>query len=448
MNIDTIWENFLQNIKNNLSSVLYETWFIETKLISLMDNKAIVLVPLTIHKKHLKENYQPLIDNIFNKITNSNFVFDYITQEEINEKKKNKIYTNEKENFFTSNLNEKYSFENFVVGESNKFARTTALAVAEKPGDMYNPLFIYSKSGLGKTHLMHAIGNYITKKSNKKVLYITSEQFVNDFIELYRKNKYDNNFTEVENFKNKYRNIDVLMIDDIQYLQIANSAQQEFFNTFNDLYNNNKQIIISSDRSPNDLKQLEERLRTRFTWGLMVDIQPPNLELRLSIIDKKIEMYNLENKFNKEVKTYIATNSIGDVRKLEGAITRVVAYATMMNENKITLELTEEALKDYFQHNLPIINNIEKVQYLIANLYNITIDDLKGKKRITRITIPRQIAMYICRTYYNEAYTKIGLLFGGKDHTTVIYAVEKIKKEINKDKQLESEINKIITKLN
>ncbi len=449
MEINNIWDTFLKKVKTNLAPMLYDAWFSETKLLSLNNNKATVLVPLLIHKKHLAENYNTLIENIFNEVTSSNFIFEYLTKEEIEEKKDKKgfLESNKTIEIFQSNLNPKYLFDNFVIGDSNKFAKTTALAVAEQPGTMYNPLFIYSNSGLGKTHLMHAIGNYITKNSNKKVLYVTSEQFVNDFIELYRKNKNENNFNEVEKFKNKYRNIDVLMIDDIQYLEIANKTQQEFFNTFNELHTNNKQIIISSDRSPDDLKQLEDRLRTRFTWGLMVDIMPPNFELRLSIINKKIEEHKLNSNFSQEIKEYIANNCIGDIRKLEGAITRVIAYATMMNNSDITLNLATEALKDYFNKSIIARNNIEQVQHLVSNLYNITIDELKGKRRIAKIAVPRQVAMYICRTVYNEPLAKIGLLFGGKDHTTVIHSVDKIKKEIKNDSNLEKEINKIIKEL-
>ncbi|MDD2180826.1 MAG: chromosomal replication initiator protein DnaA [Bacilli bacterium] len=449
MEINNIWDNFLNKVKNNLAPMLFEAWFAETKLIALNDNKATVLVPMIIHKKHLKDNYDTLIETIFNEVTGSNFIFEYFTEEEIEKIKDENNFISENKNteLFKSNLNKNYLFENFVVGDSNKFAKTTAIAVAEKPGITYNPLFIYSNSGLGKTHLMHAIGNYIVQNSNKKVLYVTSEQFVNDFIELYRKNKNENNFNEVEKFKRKYRDIDVLMIDDIQYLEIANKTQQEFFNTFNELHTNNKQIIISSDRSPDDLKQLEDRLRTRFTWGLMVDIMPPDFELRLSIISKKIEGHGLNNTFPQEVKEYIASNCIGDIRKLEGAITRVVAYATMMSGSDITLNLAIEALKDYFGNCFNTKNNIEQVQHLVANSYNITIDDLKGKRRIISVAVPRQIAMYISRTVYNEPLAKIGLLFGGRDHTTVIHSVEKIKKELINNINLEKEINKIINNL-
>lgn len=448
MDLNNIWNIFLSRIADTLSPMLYETWFSETKLIELKNDAAIILVPLHIHKKHLKENYYELITTIFTEITESNFIFEFWTNEDLEQKNNvDDIIGVPSKKEFQSNLKHIYTFENFIVGDSNKFAKTSALAVAEKPGFMYNPLFIYSNSGLGKTHLMHAIGNYIYNNSNKKVLYVTSEQFVNDFIELYRKNKLNNNFNEVENFKKKYRDIDVLMIDDIQYLEIASKTQQEFFNTFNDLHTNNKQIIISSDRSPDDLKQLEDRLRTRFSWGLMVDIKPPNLELRLAIINKKIESNSLIIDFPEEVKEYIANNCTTDIRKLEGSITRVIAYAAMMNKTNISLELAIEALKDFFGNGLTAKNNIDKIQQIISEHYNIKIEDLKSKKRISKIAIPRQIAMYICRVIYNEPLAKIGLHFGGKNHTTVIHSVEKIKKEIKENKTFENEINKIVNKI-
>ena len=237
------------------------------------------------------------------------------------------------------------------------------------------------------------------------------------------------------------------MIDDIQYLGNANQTQQEFFNTFNDLYGNNKQIIISSDRSPDDLKLLEDRLRTRFNWGLTIDILPPDFKLRMDIIDKKLEGQVMSNAFPKEVKEYIASNCTSDIRKLEGAITRVVAYATMMNGSDITLDLAIEALKDYFAKSVVAKNKIDQVQQLVASNYNITVEDLKSKKRMASIAVPRQIAMYICRTVLEESLPKIGIEFGGKDHTTVMHSVEKIKNEMKKNPILEMEIQKIIAQI-
>ncbi len=449
MDNKTLWKTFLEKMKENISPMLFETWFMETELIELKENHATVLVPMHVHKKHLKENYNDLIQETFAEITGTNFQFEYVTNEEI--EKNIEINTDNvgvpSINEYETNLNPLYTFDNFIVGSSNKFAKATSLAVAEKPGFMYNPLFIYGNSGLGKTHLMHAIGNYIIKNSKKRVLYVTSEKFVSDFIGINKKNKDGNNFDSVDIFKRKYRDIDVLMIDDIQYLGNANQTQQEFFNTFNDLYGNNKQIIISSDRSPDDLKLLEDRLRTRFNWGLTIDILPPDFKLRMDIIDKKLEGQVMSNAFPKEVKEYIASNCTSDIRKLEGAITRVVAYATMMNGSDITLDLAIEALKDYFAKSVVAKNKIDQVQQLVASNYNITVEDLKSKKRIAAIAVPRQIAMYICRTVLEESLPKIGIEFGGKDHTTVMHSVEKIKNEMKKNPILEMEIQKIITQI-
>ena len=378
-------------------------------------------------------------------VTGSIFKFEYTTEEE--HLKQEEIIKENDEAIFDSGLDNKYTFDNFISGESNKFAKAIGLAVAEKPGSMYNPLFIYGNSGLGKTHLMHAIGNYITDNSNKKVLYVTSEKFVDDFLSLYRKN--ENNFKAVDNFKRKYRDIDVLMIDDIQYLEIASKTQQEFFNTFNELHTKNKQIIISSDRTPDDLKKLEDRLRTRFNWGLTIDILPPDFDLRMAIIDQKLktEAHDIQNFVHDDVKEYIANNFNTDIRTIEGAVVRIVAYATIMNAPEINLDFAVEALRDRLGKNIISKNKIDKVIRIIADNYNLTVEDLKSKKRLAKIAVPRQIGMYICRTHLKESLPKIGSEFGGKDHTTVMHSVEKIKKEIEKDKTLEEEINKLVAKI-
>ena len=447
MDIENIWNSFLDKIKNTLSPILFETWFESTKIHKISGNTVYVVVPMEVHKKHLKENYYELISNSFSEITGTNYKFEFLLDEEIEKDiiiDPNEVGLPSLENF-QSNLDSRYTFDNFVAGDSNKFARAIALAVAEKPGTMYNPLFIYGNSGLGKTHLMHAIGNYISKNNYKKVLYVTSEQFVNDFFR-YKKNN-EKDYSEIENFKNKYRNIDVLMIDDIQYLEISPVIQQEFFNTFNELHKNNKQIIICSDRSPDDLKKLEDRLTTRFNWGITVNIFPPNYELRLAILNKKIEINDIDIEVPQNVKEYIVNNCTSDIRKLEGAITRVFAYATMMNQSNLDLNLAIEALKDTFSASIIAKNKIDQVQQIVAQNYGITVEDLKGKKRSSKISIPRQIAMYICRIYIEETLPKIGSAFGGKDHTTVMHSVDKIKKEIIKNKELENEIKNIISKI-
>ncbi len=448
MDLDSMWKVFLSKIEIKLKPVLYQTWFKDTKLIDLNDEYAIVQVPFDVHKKHLSENYSDIIKETFLEVTGSVFKFKYVTEEEaktaIPQKETKTVDNNEA--IFESGLDSRYTFDNFIAGNSNKFAKAIGLAVAEKPGAMYNPLFIYGNSGLGKTHLMHAIGNYIMATSNKKVLYVTSEKFVDDFLNIYRRNE-TSNFKAVDAFKRKYRDIDVLMIDDIQYLEIASKTQQEFFNTFNELHTQNKQIIISSDRSPDDLKKLEERLRTRFNWGLTIDILPPDFELRMAILDKKIEAQGIGKLVPTEVKEYIANNCTSDIRKLEGALTRVFAYATIMNGSEITLDLAIEALKDYIGKNIISKNKIDQVIQLVANNYNITVEDIKSKKRLSKIAVPRQIGMYICRVHLKESLPKIGSEFGGKDHTTVMHSVAKIKRELKKDKNLEVEISKIINQI-
>ena len=450
MDLNNIWNSFLDKIKNQISDIAFDTWFSETKLINLSNSTATVLVPYHIHKKNLSENYADIIEETFTEITGSIFKFNYVIEEEVENNlsiDNGIIGVPNNNDIYESNLDSKYTFENFMIGPSNKFAATSALAVAEQPGKMYNPLFIYGSSGLGKTHLMHSIGNYILKNSNKKVLYITCDNFVSDFVDICRKNNGNNNMDAIKQFKNKYRDIDVLIIDDIHNLVGATSAQQEFFNTFNELYNNEKQIIISSDRSPDDIKKLEERLKTRFNWGLQVNILPPDFKLRMSILNKKIENNELAGVVPLDVKEYIASNCVGDVRKLEGAITRVFAYATMMNGSDITLDLTIDALKDYFVKTIVSKNKMDQVVQIICDHYNLTQEELMSKKRSNEIAIPRQIAMYICRVYLDENLTKIGIQFGGKNHTTVMHAVDKIKKEILKDDILNSEIQKMINEI-
>lgn len=449
MDLNSIWNSFLSKIKLEISDIAYDTWFADTKLVSLNNNTATVLVPYHIHKKNLSENYNDIIEELFTEITGTNFKFNYVIEEEVanNLTLESEVIGVPNNEIYESNVDPKYTFENFMIGPSNKFAATSALAVAEQPGKMYNPLFIYGSSGLGKTHLMHSIGNYIIKNSNKKVLYITCDNFVSDFVDICRKNANSNNTEAIKMFKNKYRDIDVLMIDDIHNLVGATSAQQEFFNTFNELYNNEKQIIISSDRSPDDIKKLEERLKTRFNWGLQVNILPPDFKLRMSILNKKIENNEVGGIVPEDVKEYIASNCVGDVRKLEGAITRVFAYATMMNGSDITLDLAIEALKDYFVKTIVSKNKMDQVVQIICDHYNLTQEQLLSKKRSNEIAIPRQVAMYICRVYLDENLTKIGIQFGGKNHTTVMHAVDKIKKEIIKDDILNGEIQKMINEI-
>lgn len=451
MNFDIIWSNLLEQIKNELSSLSYNTWFSDTSLYKLEEGKAYIIVPMPIHKKHLADNYADLITSKLNELTGSSYDLVLLLQEEIEQEEKKKVTMEEKvesmakpnNDTVNNNLNKKYTFETFIVGNSNKFAQAAALSVAENPGNMYNPLFLYGNSGLGKTHLMHAIGNYIVEHSNKRVLYVTSEQFRQDFVKANRKDDSGTNFNYIDFFKNKYRNIDVLLIDDIQFLGGAEKSQEEFFHTFNNLYNDSKQIIISSDRSPNDLKLLEDRLRTRFTWGLPVNIFPPDFALKMEILKKKIIAGNFEKDIPIDVIEYIASNIGPDVRQLEGSITRILAYSAIWGGKEITLDLAIEALKDFISKGIGEKDDIQRIQKIVSEYFQISVEDIRSKKRSSNIAFPRQIAMYLCRTITNESFPKIAIEFGGKDHSTVMYSVEKIENEIKVNKDLANIIEKL-----
>ncbi len=448
-----IWTSVLSKIKEEINSLSFQTWFEETELYRLEKNVAKIIVPFAIHKTHIINNYRDIIVEGLYEVTNTNYELELLLRDEIIEDTEPKVNTTSENSssitsnsiempYIKSNLNSKYTFENFIVGNSNKFAHAAALAVAENPGKMYNPLFIYGNSGLGKTHLMHAIGNYISKNSDKKVLYVTSEQFVSDFIGINKKDENGTNFTYVDFFKQKYRNIDVLIIDDIQYLGGATETQKEFFHTFNTLYGDNKQIIISSDRSPDDLKILEDRLRTRFCWGLPVDIYPPDFELRVAILKKRIVGEAINKEIPDQVIEYMASNLGSDIRQLEGAVTRLVAYSTIMG-SEIDLNLAIEALKDYINKGISEKNNINKIQKVVAEYFQISVEDLKSKKRNSNISFPRQIAMFLCRKFTDESFPKIGIEFGGKDHSTVMHSCEKIEREIKTNKDLADTIDKL-----
>ena len=460
MEFDELWESFLNKIKENISSLSYETWFKDTKLVDLNEKQAIVIVPMPFHKKHLVENYNSIIENTFTSLTGNKVSFNFLLDEEWQERKlaqvdvhtevetidNNKEAHEIEQSVENANLNKDYVFDSFIVGSSNRFAYTASMAVAEKPGKAYNPLFLYGKSGLGKTHLMHSIGNYIVENTNLRVLYISSDKFVNDFINAVRYND-KSNFDKIDVFKHKYRNIDVLMIDDIQFLGNATKGQEEFFHTFNELYNENKQIIIASDRSVDDLKMLENRLLTRFNWGLTANITPPDFELRMDIIKKKMAHQESAKDVPIEVIEYIANNFASDVRQLEGAITRVFAYALMMNRGIIDLDTAIDALKDQLADRSVYKNDIHRIQTVVCDYFKITIDDIKGKKRSQNINYPRQVAIYLCRTLANESFPKIGTHFGGRDHSTIMSSYRKIVKDLKTNEQLKVVIKELKDRL-
>ena len=459
MNVDLLWAKFLERIKNDVNSMVYKTYFANTKLLTKEDNKLIISVPNIICQKRLDSFYYDIINAILLELTSETYELKFILEEEIN-----KIIKPKQESLFDSfpqnnvdnlinnqnslnykhhsNLIKDYTFDNFIVGNSNRLAHGAAFAVAEEPGKHYNPLVLYGNSGLGKTHLMHAVGNYIEQNSNKKVLYITSKEFEDDYIKLCRSKDF-NNDDYSDYYNNKYKNIDVLIVDDIQFLASKTKTQEEFFHTFNNLYQNNKQIIVSSDRSPNDIKQLADRLKTRFTWGMTVNIYPPEFELRKNIIYKKINGSKLQKDIPDDVVEYIASNTASDVRALEGAINRLTAYSFIMGGIDITLENAVDALKDMINKGTSEETNILKIQKGVADYFQISVDDLKSRKRSANIAFPRQIAMYLSRTLLNASFEQIGLEFGGKDHTTVMHSCEKIRNEVNINKEIYNSIEKI-----
>lgn len=456
MDSNEIWNEFLSRIKTKVSLMSYNYLFKDLKLYSYENSKMIIIVPSNeLLLQNITKNYTSIIQELIDDITNDTCEIEYIFERDVSkleQKKAKKDDILNKDNDesinsdinnykYISNFNQKYTFDTFVVGESNRLAYGTALAVAQNPGKLYNPYFIYAKSGLGKTHLMHAIGNYIVTHSDKKVLYITAEQFTNDYRAIINaKNKYDNNVTYLEAFRDKYRNVDVLMIDDIQFLENATKSQIEFTNTFNTLYDNEKQIIIASDTSINDYKYLEERLKTRFRWGLTESINPPELELKKNIIKNKIMINDFDLDINELVIDYIANNCGSDIRNLEGAVIRIVAYKAAFNIKDVTLEIAQEALQEFVPKTVYRTNSIAKIIDIVSKYFNLDASMLKGKMKKKNIADARAIAMYLSRIMTDESLQRIGLEFGGRDHSTVIYSHEKISKELKTNLKLQEEI--------
>ncbi len=415
------WEKAINIIKGELTEVSFNTWIKSINPISLENNSFKLAVPNDFTKGILESRYKDLIVNALKLLTSKKYNIDFIvtTEEKIEENEKN--HNNEKSNIVVNDemstmLNPKYTFDSFVIGNSNRFAHAASLAVAEAPAKAYNPLFIYGGVGLGKTHLMHAIGHYILHNNPKsQVVYVSSEKFTNELINSIKDDK------NVE-FRNKYRNIDILLVDDIQFIAGKERTQEEFFHTFNALYEANKQIIISSDRPPKEIPTLEDRLRSRFEWGLIADIQAPDFETRMAILKKKadVEKLNIPN----EVMVYIATKIKSNIRELEGALIRIVAFSSLTNK-EISVDLASEALKDIISSKQTRQVTIDIIQEVVANYYNLKIEDLKSARRTRNIAFPRQIAMYLSRKLTDMSLPKIGEEFGGRDHTTVIHAYEK-----------------------
>ncbi|SDL15681.1 chromosomal replication initiator protein DnaA [Natronincola ferrireducens] len=440
-NLPQIWEKTLTIIKTELTEVSFNTWIKAIEPISLDSDEIVLGSPNEFIRDILRNRYSILISNALKQATSKQYQVKIIASTEEGMKnlgKENKpIRRSFTEHVPTLQLNPKYTFDTFVIGNSNRFAHAACVAVAESPAKAYNPLFIYGGVGLGKTHLMNAIGHYILQNNpNTKVAYVSSETFTNELINSIRDDR------NVE-FRNKYRNVDVLLIDDIQFIAGKESTQEEFFHTFNALHESNKQIIISSDRPPKDIPTLEDRLRTRFEWGLITDIQAPDFETRTAILRKKAQMENID--VPDEVMLFIAKKIQSNIRELEGALIRIVAYSSLTN-SEVTVDLASEALKEIFsskarQLNIPLIKEV------ISNKFNMKIEDLDSKKRTRAIAYPRQIAMYLTRELTDLSLPKIGEEFGGRDHTTVMHAHDKISNDIKNDPDLKERIDKIIAEL-
>ena len=437
-----LWEKTLNIIKGELTEVSFNTWIKSCEPLCISANTIKISVPNSFTKDILEKRYKDLVINSIEAACSKTYDLEFLFASEVQEtEEKNTVKDDISvtvSDEMSSTLNPKYTFDSFVIGNSNRFAHAASLAVAESPAKAYNPLFIYGGVGLGKTHLMHAIGHYILQNNpNAKVVYVSSEKFTNELINAIKDDKN-------EEFRTKYRSVDVLLIDDIQFIAGKERTQEEFFHTFNTLHEANKQIILSSDRPPKEIPTLEDRLRSRFEWGLIADIQAPDFETRMAILKKKadVEKLNVPN----EVMVYIATKIKSNIRELEGALIRIVAYSSLTNRD-ITVDLATEALKDIISNKQNKCITIDLIQDIVANYFNLRVEDLKSQRRTRNVAYPRQIAMYLSRKLTDMSLPKIGEEFGGRDHTTVIHAYEKISEALNNDQSLEHTIDDITKKL-
>ncbi|QXE01711.1 chromosomal replication initiator protein DnaA [Terribacillus sp. DMT04] len=444
-NIQDLWKKTLQAIEQKISKPSFDTWLKNTNAYALEEDTLIIEAPNEFARDWLESSYSSLIGDTLFEVTGNRlqtkFIIPEFQQEEETARPAMPAKTASKDTAAESPktmLNSKYTFDTFVIGSGNRFAHAASLAVAEAPAKAYNPLFIYGGVGLGKTHLMHGIGHYVLDHNpGAKVVYLSSEKFTNEFINAIRDNK-------TAEFRAKYRNIDVLLIDDIQFLAGKEQTQEEFFHTFNALHEENKQIIISSDRPPKEIPTLEDRLRSRFEWGLITDITPPDLETRIAILRKKAKAEGLD--IPNEVMLYIANQIDTNIRELEGALIRVVAYSSLINSD-IDASLAADALKNIIPSSKPKVITIHAIQELVGERFNVRLEEFSAKKRTKAIAFPRQIAMFLSRELTDFSLPKIGEEFGGRDHTTVIHAHEKISKLLSEDQEFQREIDEIKERL-
>lgn len=417
-------------LKDEVTQIAYDTWLRTLEMPEMTEDHIVFKAGSEYHHDLIKTRYADLILNTFKYLTNKEWTFSVIYDEKDKKVKDNTIISNSQNQAQDSDLensnktlNPKYTFDTFVVGNNNRFAHAAAIAVGDKPGESYNPLFLYGGVGLGKTHLMHAIGNRIQKNNRAaKILYVTSEKFTNQLINAIKDNKN-------EIFRNKYRTIDVLLIDDIQFIAGKERVQEEFFHTFNALHEDKKQIIISSDKPPRDIPFLEDRLKSRFEWGLLADISCPDYETRLAILRKKAQDENIVVDDN--ILANIANKIDSNIRELEGVFNKIIARASLTH-SPITIELAENTINEFKAASEKVLSS-DFVKETVAKYFNINKDDLSSNKRSNEIAFPRQIAMYLCREVANMSYPKIGEDFGNRDHSTVMHACKKIEKEV-KDK--------------
>ena len=435
--LDSLWEAIQNSFRQDTTPVTFDTLIAPAKAISLSQNQLEIEVPTPVHRDFWRKNLNTQLKEFAPRELGRNIEPHYVLEGEF-------TYTNKKTEDdptpsfeMDTPLNPHYNFGTFVVGEGNKMAHAAAFAVAESPGSLYNPLFIYGGVGLGKTHLMEAIGNHMLQVNpNSRVKYVTGEDFTNDYINAIRNNT-------TEQLREEYRNLDLLLIDDIQFLANKEGTQLEFFNTFNALHDRKKQIVMTSDRIPNEIPELQDRLVSRFRWGLTVEITPPDLETRIAILRSKVEEDHID--IGNDTLNYIAGQIDTNIRELEGALTKVQAFANLSGE-RITPSLASQALKGLHRVAKNEIS-IATIQKQVADFYNITQGDILGKKRVKQIVMPRQIAMYLSRELTDSSLPKIGNEFGGKDHTTVLHAIDKIETELKKDTDLQNDITKLKAKL-
>ncbi len=451
--MDEIKENWLtvkETIRReyNISDISYQTWVAPLEFYNIVDDVVSIIIPsdqahaLNYISSKYKSFFQVTLTEMFDHNYDVKFILEKDAKSSDIEKEKTTVNPVYNINYESANLNPKYKFDTFVVGSNNKLAHAASLAVAESPGEVYNPLYLYGGPGLGKTHLMHSIGHFILEQNpDKKVLYVTSEEFTNEVIESIR----SGNAASMTKLRDKYRTVDVLMVDDVQFIIGKESTQEEFFHTFNALHAARKQIVLSSDKPPKEMETLDERFRSRFEWGLIADIQPPDYETRMAILRKNAESY--DKQIDEEIIKYIATNIKSNIRELEGAFNKIIAFAKL-NKVDLTIESAEEALKDVIYPNKAKEITPTLIINVVAEHFGVKPEDITSKKRNSEFVQPRQVVMYLCRELTDVSQVNIGKILGKKDHTTVIHGVKKIEAEMENNEELRNKIDIIIKKLN